>query len=59
MLDRVLGGARDLRRTLAKGDQQKLDEYLALKRERANSPLKKTERTGLPYSRRARSNQSR
>ncbi len=28
MLDRVLGGARDLRRTLAKGDQQKLDEYL-------------------------------
>lgn len=28
MLDRVLGGARDLRKTLAKGDQQKLDEYL-------------------------------
>jgi len=28
MLDRVLGGARDLRRTLAKIDQQKLDEYL-------------------------------
>ena len=28
MLDRVLGGARDLRRTLPKGDQQKLDEYL-------------------------------
>ena len=28
MLDRVLGGARDLRRTLAKGDQLKLDEYL-------------------------------
>ena len=28
MLDRVLGGARDLRRTLAKSDQQKLDEYL-------------------------------
>ena len=28
MLDRVLGGARDLRRTLGKGDQQKLDEYL-------------------------------
>ncbi|MBM3824519.1 MAG: DUF1552 domain-containing protein [Verrucomicrobia bacterium] len=28
MLDRVLGGARDLRRTLAKGDQRKLDEYL-------------------------------
>lgn len=28
MLDRVLGGARDLRRTLAKDDQQKLDEYL-------------------------------
>jgi hypothetical protein len=28
MLDRVLGGARDLRRTLAKGDQHKLDEYL-------------------------------
>ena len=28
MLDRVLGGARDLRRTLAKVDQQKLDEYL-------------------------------
>ena len=28
MLDRVLGGARDLRPTLAKGDQQKLDEYL-------------------------------
>jgi hypothetical protein len=28
MLDRVLGGARDLRRTLAQGDQQKLDEYL-------------------------------
>ena len=28
MLDRVLGGARDLRRTLAKTDQQKLDEYL-------------------------------
>lgn len=28
MLDRVLGGARDLRRTLARGDQQKLDEYL-------------------------------
>ena len=28
MLDRVLGGARDLRRTLTKGDQQKLDEYL-------------------------------
>ena len=28
MLDRVLGGARNLRRTLAKGDQRKLDEYL-------------------------------
>jgi len=28
MLDRVLGGARDLRKTLAKTDQQKLDEYL-------------------------------
>jgi hypothetical protein len=28
MLDRVIGGARDLRRTLAKTDQQKLDEYL-------------------------------
>ena len=28
MLDRVLVGARDLRRTLAKTDQQKLDEYL-------------------------------
>ena len=28
MLDRVLGGARDLRRTLARTDQQKLDEYL-------------------------------
>ena len=28
MLDRVLRGARDLRRTLAKTDQQKLDEYL-------------------------------
>lgn len=28
MLDRVLGGARDLRRTLAKADQLKLDEYL-------------------------------
>ena len=28
MLDRVLGGARDLRRTLAKTDQHKLDEYL-------------------------------
>lgn len=28
MLDRVLGGARDLRRTLARADQQKLDEYL-------------------------------
>jgi len=28
MLDLVLGGARDLRRTLGKGDQQKLDEYL-------------------------------
>jgi hypothetical protein len=28
MLDRVLDGARDLRRTLAKTDQQKLDEYL-------------------------------
>ena len=28
MLARVLGGARDLRRTLAKTDQQKLDEYL-------------------------------
>lgn len=28
MLDRVLGGARDLRRKLAKTDQQKLDEYL-------------------------------
>ena len=28
MLDRVLGGARDLRQTLAKTDQQKLDEYL-------------------------------
>ncbi|MCR9118034.1 MAG: DUF1552 domain-containing protein [bacterium] len=28
MLDRVLGGARDLRRTLGKTDQQKLDEYL-------------------------------
>ena len=28
MLDRVLGGARDLRRTLAGADQQKLDEYL-------------------------------
>lgn len=28
MLDRVLGGARDLRRTLAKSDQEKLDEYL-------------------------------
>lgn len=28
MLDRLLGGARDLRRTLAKADQHKLDEYL-------------------------------
>jgi len=28
MLDRVLGGARDLRRTLSRTDQQKLDEYL-------------------------------
>lgn len=28
MLDRVLGGARDLRRTLGKEDQRKLDEYL-------------------------------
>jgi hypothetical protein len=28
MLDRVLGGARDLRRSLARGDQHKLDEYL-------------------------------
>ena len=28
MLDRVLSGARDLRRTLSKTDQQKLDEYL-------------------------------
>jgi hypothetical protein len=28
MLDRVLGGARDLRRTLARTDQLKLDEYL-------------------------------
>jgi len=28
MLDRVLGGARDLRRKLATSDQQKLDEYL-------------------------------
>lgn len=28
MLDRVLGGARNLRKTLAKDDQQKLDEYL-------------------------------
>ncbi len=28
MLDRVLGGARDLRRTMAKTDQEKLDEYL-------------------------------
>jgi hypothetical protein len=28
MLDRVLSGARDLRRTLTKVDQQKLDEYL-------------------------------
>ena len=28
MLDRVLAGARDLRRTLARTDQQKLDEYL-------------------------------
>ena len=29
MLDRVLGGARDLRRNLGRTDQQKLDEYLA------------------------------
>ena len=28
MLDLVLGGARDLRRTLPQGDQHKLDEYL-------------------------------
>ena len=28
MLDKVLSGARDLRRTLAKSDQEKLDEYL-------------------------------
>jgi hypothetical protein len=28
MLDRVLGGAKNLRKTLAKTDQQKLDEYL-------------------------------
>ena len=28
MLDRVLGGARDLRRTLGRTDQLKLDEYL-------------------------------
>lgn len=28
MLDRVLAGARDLRRTLASTDQQKLDQYL-------------------------------
>jgi hypothetical protein len=28
MLDRVLGGAKNLRQTLAKSDQQKLDEYL-------------------------------
>ena len=33
MLDRVLGGARDLRRTLAGTDQQKLDEYLNSVRE--------------------------
>ncbi|MCB1232049.1 MAG: DUF1552 domain-containing protein [Verrucomicrobiae bacterium] len=28
MLDRVIGGARDLRKTLPQGDQHKLDEYL-------------------------------
>ena len=28
MLDKVLSGARDLRRTLTKSDQEKLDEYL-------------------------------
>jgi hypothetical protein len=28
MLDLVIGGAKDLRRTLPRGDQQKLDEYL-------------------------------
>jgi hypothetical protein len=28
MLDLVIGGAKDLRRTLAQGDQHKLDEYL-------------------------------
>lgn len=28
MLDLVIGGAKDLRRTLARNDQQKLDEYL-------------------------------
>ena len=28
MLDKVLGGAKDLRRTLSKTDQRKLDEYL-------------------------------
>ncbi len=28
MLDRVIGGARDLRRTLPRSDQHKLDEYL-------------------------------
>ncbi len=28
MLDRVLGGAKDLRRNLARTDQEKLDEYL-------------------------------
>lgn len=28
MLDLVIGGAKDLRRTLARDDQQKLDEYL-------------------------------
>ena len=47
LLDLVLGGAKDLRGKLSRGDQQKLDEYLdgvrALERRIAALELKRTE----------------
>jgi hypothetical protein len=60
MLDLVLGGARDLRRTLAPNDQRKLDEYLdsvrSVERRIAASELRQKEaaleKAGVRSSRR-------
>ncbi len=60
MLDRVIGGARDLRKTLPQGDQHKLDEYLdsvrAVERRIAAIEYRQKEaaleKAGVPSSRR-------